>query len=173
MPTNTFEALATTVVSGTSTNTVTFSGLNTSTYKNFVIIGSCRAVGDADSHIGIQINNISTFSYYHTMTHCQSQQTAFGPVPVTSINNDNFMKISQYQMTRNTSSNIVFRSTITNPTGGRTNVLSELYNFNANNNSSSWTHSNGYIPQSLSSVSIRAISANFANTSTFSIYGLI
>lgn len=173
MPTNTFEALATTVVSGTSTNTVTFSGLNTSTYKNFIIIGSCRATGAA-AHLGMFVNGISSYNYYTQQVNCYSLSSAFSAVPVSGINNNNYINLSQFQMTNNTSSNVVFRSTITNASAGRTNVLSECYNFMANNNSSNWTHSNAYINESLSSISIQTIGAGFfGNTSTFSIYGLI
>jgi len=171
MPTNTFEALATTVVSGTSTNAVTFSGLNTSTYKNFIIIGSCRASGN-DNYTGIFVNGISSYSYYEQKINCQSQQT--GGVPVSSIDNANFLKASTFQTSSNSGSNLVFRTTITNASAGRTNMLTESLNFNAGNNTLAWCHHNGYINASLSSITIQCVgSGNFGNTSTFSIYGLV
>ena len=173
MPTNTFEAIATTVVSGTSTNTVTFSGLNTSTYKNFIIIGSCRATGGA-AHLGMFVNGISSYSYYTQQVNCYSLSSAFSAVPVSGIDNANSIRLSQFQMPDNSGANLVFRSTITNASAGRTNVLSECMHFMANNNSSNWTHSNSYINASLSSITIQAIGAGFfGNTSTFSIYGLV
>jgi hypothetical protein len=173
MATNTFEAIATTVVSGSSTTEVTFSGLNTSTYKNFIIIGSCRAVGTGNAP-AIRVNGITSGSYYYTILTCQSQQTAFGAVPQGGINNSTSIRLSDYTSTANTGSNFVFRSTITNPIGGQTNILSEVLNFNASNNTTSWHFNNGYINAALTSISIVVVGAGaFGDTSTFSIYGLV
>jgi hypothetical protein len=170
MPTNTFENLATITVSGSSTSAITFSGINTSTYRHFMVIGWVGV--NSNATIGFSINGATSGNTWNVL---RVGDAANGqPVPVGAlITNNDLLRITEYAISSAASYGASFRITIANPRSGAVNALVD----SAANNSGArpyYTMGSGYYLGTMTSLSIKGYGGEiFRAGSVVSLYGVI
>jgi hypothetical protein len=171
VPTTTFEHLGTTAVTGSSTTEVSFTGVDQSTYKNFIVFG-CAMMNSNSEQLCMRINNSNPNSYKYQNTYAGNSANG-SAVNVSAISTDVFWALTQYNINTNTYPT-VFKVTINTNATGRTQMISEaglwvnaagLANFNI---------TNGAFDANMTSIQLRGYSGDaFKAGSVFSLYGLI
>ena len=122
MPTNTFENLATVTVSGTSTSAITFSGINTATYRNFLLVGWIGMNVDADTLI-YRINGATSG---HTTSWMYGIGTPNATIPIIALQtNQSGIRLTDGSTPNQASYGTAFRITIANPRSGAVNSFSD------------------------------------------------
>lgn len=171
MPTSTFEHLGTTTVTGSSTTQVEFSSINQSTYRNFMLIGSVVMHSSSEQPC-LRVNGVTSgYNYANVYTGSGSNGS---DIPMTGVNTDTQIALSQYNANANSTNPCIFRVTFAGNTG-RTEILNESWLHVPASNTINFNLTNGAIQGvSMPSIQLRGYSGGaFQAGSIFSLYGLI
>ena len=112
MPTTTYDNLYTTTVTDNTVATYSFTGLNTATHKQFILIGMLASHGTEDA-LNLRVNS-TTGSYQYAQVRCEGSNAAvvpFGPNNTGSTQ----VQASYNAITSTANYGAVFRITINHP----------------------------------------------------------
>lgn len=171
MPTNTFENIATTTVSDNTITQYTFSGLNTSTYNNFMMIIGAAGNGTEDA-TWIRINGL-TSSYIQQQIRAGDGNNSTS-VPVTSLSSGlSQAQLSYHTLPSATNRGGIYRIHINYPASGGLQGMCEYFAYGSgsvpNSNWTSFTRASA----TMTSITIGTGGGGFRIGSVFSLYGMI
>lgn len=167
MPTATYEPIATSTVSGTSTGTVTFSGIP-NTYKDLILVQSLPGDPTATySYSNLRFNSdtgsnySSTYFYYYNAATPGRQANVSSILHGTSSFMSNSNIITHIQNYSNTTNNKTTISRV-NLGGNSNGVVQEVFAGTGLYRSTS----------AITSVTAFSTSGNYSSGSTFTLYGI-
>jgi hypothetical protein len=171
MPTNTFENLSTVTVSGTLTTTVTFSSINTSTYRHFILLGFAAMNSTADT-LAYRVNGDSGANYIWNAINVGGGNNTT-PVPTQQNTSDSFARIGYYSVPATQYRGQIFRVTIPNPRSGYVQALSDSFQYSLGS-VPYFMMNNTYWAGTMTSLSVTTYGGSaFRAGSIFSLYGVI
>jgi hypothetical protein len=164
----TYEPIATTTISGTSTNSVTFGSGNTlpQTYTDLILICSGSVTSQAD--IGLQFNGDTGTNY--SFTQIRGNGTAVSSSRATS---QNYAWVDWAGFTTSEGQSITHIQNYTNTTTYKTTISKFGQAGNAIDSVITlWRGSTGSATQAITKIDVKIVGANFGNGFTITLYGI-
>jgi hypothetical protein len=171
MPTTTFEHLGTTTVSGSSTTEVSFTSIDQTTYKNFIVFG-CAMFDSVSQQLCVRVGGSSSNSYLYQNTYAGNSSNG-SAVQVTPRYTSTSWALTQYNINTSTYPT-AFKVTFSANSTGVTQMIAESGLWAAADGQANFNITNGRFAADMPSIQIIGDKGGaFKAGSVFSLYGLI